>query len=141
FAAHQDRNGKSGAQTVRGRGCPAREIRVLGQLADPRALAGRPDSPGKAGTMPERDAPQLVYPLFESPERSEVPVQALADDLQNQGNRLGQRIDLGQYSSCGVLDSKPPLVILEAGDVVEDDHSTLDLALVIPQGSGVDQHP
>src|SRR5271157_124904 len=159
FAAHQDRNGNTGAQAVRG--CPAREIRVMGQLADPRALAGRPDTAGKAGTrgerdlarhflkvgersagtVPERDAPQLVYPLFESPERSDVPVQALADDLQNQGNRLSQRIDLGQYSSCGVLDSKPLLVILEAGDVVEDDHSTLDLALVIPQGSGVDQHP
>ena len=51
------------------------------------------------------------------------------------------RESTSEYPSCGVLDSKPPLVILEAGDVVEDDHSTLDLALVIPQGSGVDQHP
>ena len=72
---------------------------------------------------------------------AEIPVQALADDLQNQGNRLGQRIDLGEYPSRGILDSKPPLVILAAGDVVEDDHSPLDLALVIPQGSGIDQHP
>ena len=94
-----------------------------------------------ADSVPERHTPKLVYSLFESPKRSDVPVQALADDFQNQGNRLGQRIDLGQHSSRGILNSKSPLVILAAGDIVEDDHSPLDLTLVIPQGSGIDQHP
>ena len=55
FAAHQDRNGKPGSQSVRGRRCPARGIRVMGQLADPGALAGRPDPAGKAGIRGERD--------------------------------------------------------------------------------------
>lgn len=95
FAAHQDGNGKAATQAVGRRGRRSWKVRVLGQLADPGALATRPDPAGKSqigsergpashllevwhrhvGRMPDGDAAHLASALFQSPERPEVPVE------------------------------------------------------------------
>ena len=98
---------------------------------------------GKAqlGAMPLGHAPELAVSLVDSPDRAEVPVEVLADDLEDPGIRLVERIDLGQNTGRGVLGRLPPLVVLAPGEIVKDHQAALNFPLVVPQRAGVDQHP
>ncbi len=78
---------------------------------------------------------------IDSPECSQVPVQALTDGFENLGIGLTGRLGLGQHPRGLVLGRQHPLGTLPPRDVVKDDHSSLKVALFIAQRTAGDQNP
>ena len=76
-----------------------------------------------------------------SPEGAEVPVEAFANRLEDLGGRLGRRVGLGQNAGRLILRRQSPFGLLAKGDVVKDDHSALQRAILVAQGSASDQDP
>ena len=95
----------------------------------------------RPGRVQSVGAAQPLRMRVHSPEHAEVPVQALADRLEDLRAGLAERVGLGQHAGRLVLRRQPPLGLLAPGDVVEDDHAALDRAVLVPQRAAGHQDP
>ena len=84
------------------------------------------------GDAPGLDASDGLFPLVHAPARPAVPVERLANGLDDFRDGLGERFRFGEHARHCVLHSLALLGALALGDVARDDDHFRDLAGRVP---------
>src|SRR6267143_497430 len=84
------------------------------------------------GNAPGLDTGYGLFPLVHAPARTAVPVERLADGLDDFGDGLGERFRFGEHARHGVLHPLARLGALALGDVARNDDHFRHLACRIP---------
>src|SRR5437660_3556709 len=84
------------------------------------------------GNAPGLDAGYGLFPLVHAPARPAVPVERLADGLDDFRDGLGERFRFGEHARHGMLHPLALLGALALGDVARDDDHLRYLAGRVP---------